>query len=210
MSRLLYIQASPRRERSYSNAAADAFLAAYRQANPGDEVAAINVFDRDLPRFDGLTLQAKYAILHGKVHTHEEREAWRAVEAVIEEFRSADKYLLSTPMWNFNIPYRLKHYIDVIVQPGYTFKVTEEGAYEGLVQGRPLAILASRGGAYAEGTGGEAYDHQIGYLRTLFGLIGFRDPKVLLVEPTLTAGPEAAGKAREASLARARELGASF
>jgi FMN-dependent NADH-azoreductase len=65
MSKLFYIKASPQGERSYSSAAADAFVAGYKEANPGDEIATINLFDKDLPPFDGLTLQAKYTILHG-------------------------------------------------------------------------------------------------------------------------------------------------
>lgn len=48
------------------------------------------------------------------------------VEDVIEQFTAADKYLFSLPMWNFGIPYKLKHYIDVIVQPGYTFSFTKK------------------------------------------------------------------------------------
>ncbi len=69
MGKLLYIQASPRVGRSHSIAAADAFVETYREANPGHEVVTLNVFEADLPAFDGLAVQAKYAILHGKQHT---------------------------------------------------------------------------------------------------------------------------------------------
>jgi FMN-dependent NADH-azoreductase len=37
---------------------------------------------------------------------------------VAEAFlKSADAYLISVPMWNFSIPYMLKHYIDIVIQP---------------------------------------------------------------------------------------------
>ncbi len=68
MSRLLYIQASPRVKRSHSIAVADAFVEAYKKANPADEVETLNVFDAGLPKFDGMAVQAKYTILHGKEH----------------------------------------------------------------------------------------------------------------------------------------------
>lgn len=210
MAKVLYIQVSPRGERSYSTAAAEAFLEAYREANPTDEIVGINLFEKELPPFDGNALQAKYNIMHREEHSEEDRTAWRAVEAIIEEFKSADKYVLSVPMWNFNIPYRLKHYIDIIVQPTYTFQVTDEGAYEGLVTGKPMFIACSRGGAYSEGTGAEAFDHQVPYLRTILGMMGFTDPSILIEEPTLAAGPDAAKKAKEAALAKAREMGKSF
>jgi FMN-dependent NADH-azoreductase len=33
-----------------------------------------------------------------------------AIEEVIERFKSADWYLFSLPMWNFGVPYVLKHF----------------------------------------------------------------------------------------------------
>ena len=57
----------------------------------------------------------------------------------IEQFVNADKFLLAIPMWNFGIPYRLKQYLDVILQPGYTFSFSPETGYSGLVTGKPAA-----------------------------------------------------------------------
>jgi FMN-dependent NADH-azoreductase len=210
MAKVLYIQASPRGDASFSTAAAEAFLASYREKNPKDEIKKIDLFTKELPPFDGHALQAKYNIMHGAAHSEKDRLAWRAVEAVIEEFKSADKYVLSTPMWNFGIPYRLKHYLDVIVQPTYTFRVTEQGGYEGLVTGKPIFVACARGGAYSEGTGLESLDHQTGYLKMILGFIGFSAPSILVVEPTLAAGPAAAQKAREEAIARARQMAKSF
>ena len=113
MAKLLYIQASPRGKRSKSNTVADAFVETYKQANPQDTVEVLNLYEEDLPAFDGLAVQAKYSIMHGKEHSSEEVAAWKAIEEVIEQFKSADKYVLSVPMWNFSIPYRLKQYIDL-------------------------------------------------------------------------------------------------
>jgi FMN-dependent NADH-azoreductase len=126
MSKLLYIQTSPRIQRSHSIAVADAFIEAYKQKNPDGEIITLNVFDDSLPAFDGLAVQAKYTILHGKPHSKVELDVWKEVERVIEQFTSADKYLLAVPMWNFSIPYRLKQYIDLLIQPGYTFTFSEE------------------------------------------------------------------------------------
>ncbi|MGE5838392.1 MAG: FMN-dependent NADH-azoreductase, partial [Deltaproteobacteria bacterium] len=152
MSRLLYIQASPRIERSYSIAAADAFVSAYKQANPKDEVITMNLFRKDLLAFDGLAVQAKYTILHGLKHTAEELAAWKEVEEIIAEFKSADKFVMAVPMWNFGIPYRLKQYVDILVQPGYTFSFSPKEGYKGLVLGKPVFIAYSRGGAYVKGS----------------------------------------------------------
>ena len=101
MSKLLYIQASPRAQRSKSMAVADAFIKMYQQGHPDDLIETLNVCEADLIAFDGLALQAKYTILHGKEHTKEEAAAWKAVEAVIEQFISPDtgSKPCPTPPW---------------------------------------------------------------------------------------------------------------
>ncbi len=210
MGRLLYIQASPRVGRSHSIAAADAFVETYREANPGDEVVTLNVFEADLPAFDGLAVQAKYAILHGKQHTEEELAAWRAVEAVIEQFTSADKYAFAVPMWNFGIPYKLKQYVDILVQPGYTFSHDPATGFSGLVTGRPVFIAYASGGEYGEGSEAAAFDLQKPYLELVLGFMGLTDIRSVIVAPTLLTGPEAAAAARGSAIARAREMAAEF
>jgi len=209
MSKLLYVQASPRIERSYSIAVADAFVAAYRQTNPKDEVVSMNLFKKDLPSFDGLTVQAKYTSLHGLKPTPEELAAWKTVEAIISEFKSADKYVMAVPMWNFGIPYRLKQYLDILVQPTYTFSFSPKEGYKGLVLGKPIVVAYSRGGAYPKGTADEAFDLQTKYFQLILGFIGFTDIRALIVEPTL-AGPDVAKQKREETIAKAREMAKTF
>jgi FMN-dependent NADH-azoreductase len=209
MSKLLYIQASPRIERSYSIAVADAFVSTYKQANPKDEIVTMNLFKKDLPPFDGLTVQAKYTILHGLKHSPEELGAWRKVEDLIAEFKSADKYVMAVPMWNFGIPYRLKQYLDILVQPTYTFSFSPQEGYKGLVLGKPIFVAYSRGGAYPKGSAEEAFDLQTKYLQLILGFIGFTDVRTLHVEPTL-AGPDVAKKKREEAIANAKEMALKF
>ncbi|HOK96838.1 MAG TPA: NAD(P)H-dependent oxidoreductase, partial [Anaerohalosphaeraceae bacterium] len=170
MANLLYIQASPRQERSKSNQVASAFLRHYAKVHPQDKIGTVNVFQEKLPTFDGLTVQAKYAILHGQPHTDAEQTAWSAVETVIRQFKQADKYVFSLPMWNFGIPYRLKHYIDIVVQPGYTFSAGPNG-YEGLIRDKPAAVIYARGGAYRPGTDVQAFDLQKKYMDLILGFM---------------------------------------
>jgi FMN-dependent NADH-azoreductase len=193
MSRLLYIQASPRGQRSHSVAVADAFVEAFEQKHPDDEIVILNVFDASIPNFDGLAVQAKYTILHGKPHSQPEQQVWKDVEQVIEQFTSADKYVLAVPMWNFSIPYRLKQYIDLLVQPGYTFSYSEDTGYQGLVSGKPILVVFARGGEYPPGSEAEAFDQQTKYIELIFGFMGVTDIRPVFVEPTLQGGPDVAG-----------------
>ncbi|MFA5292874.1 MAG: NAD(P)H-dependent oxidoreductase [Phycisphaerae bacterium] len=181
MKTLLYIKASPRNERSHSHITAEAFLSAYRQKNPQDKIVTIDLFRESLPEFDNFAAESKYAIMHGKEKTAEQLKKWSQVEKVIEQFKSADKYLVSTPMWNFGIPYKLKHYLDIIIQPGYTFTVTDAG-YKGLAGGKPLCAIYARGSSYDENS---TMDFQKKYLDFIFGFIGFTDVKSIICQPML-------------------------
>jgi FMN-dependent NADH-azoreductase len=209
MAKLIHIQTSPRGSRSASQTVAARFIESYRAAHPGDTVETLDLWHTGLPEFNGATIDAKYAILHGLPHTPEQRQAWQAVVRIADHFKSADKYLVSLPMWNFGIPYKLKHYIDLLVQPGLTFSFTPAEGYKGLVTGKPLAAVYARGGAYGPGSGHEGYDQQSAYLKQILGFFGFTDIREIFVEPTL-ASPSSKEEAVTAANRKAAEIGARF
>lgn len=190
MGKLLHIQASPMHDRSFSTRVAQAFLTAYRAAHPGDAVESLDLWRADIPTFDATAASGKYKVLRGVPHTAEEAAAWMQVVKTIEHLKSADKLVVSSPMWNFAVPYRLKQYIDVIVQPGQTFAYDPKTGYSGLVTGRRLQLILARGGEYPQGTRAAGLDYQRPYLEFIFGFIGFTDTRTLVVEPTLGSGAE--------------------
>jgi len=210
MATLLHIQASPRRDRSYSLRAAIAFVEAYSDAHPDDSVKTLDLATTDLPAFDATAVSAKYRILHGEEYAREERESWTAVESCIDEFKSADKLVISSPMWNFGIPYRLKQYLDIIIQPSYTFTYSDTEGYRGLVTGKPAMLILARGGEYAPGSDAASYDMQKPYLELALGFMGFTQIDSILVEPTLMAGRDAALHKLDEAVALAREKAAAF
>ena len=208
MAKLLYIEASPRKARSKSITVAKEFLAAYQAANPGDEVETLDLWNTELPEFDGFTIDAKYQVLHGQSFTDQQQQAWQAVVDTCDHFKSADKYVFSLPMWNFGIPYRLKHYIDVIAQPGQTFSFDPETGYSGLVTGKPVAVVYARGGSYGSDEA-KGLDMQKGYMDLLLRFIGFTDVNSILVDPTLAA-PEDVAKTEAAAIEQAQSIAANF
>ena len=209
MASVLSIVASPRAE-SNSLAVAHAFLDAYRQGHPDDTVETLDLFTADLPAFAAPLAKAKYAVLGGGQPTDDAERAWAAVIEIVNHFKAAEKYVFAVPMWNFGIPYRLKHYIDLLVQPHLTFRYSPDAGYSGLVTGKPAFVAYARGGAYGEGSGLEAMDHQKPYLEQILGFIGFTDIRSVLVEPMLMGGPAAAADALAASKRKAAELAAGF
>ena len=209
MAKLLYLEASPRKSRSSSIAVARMFLDVYQSAHPGDEVETWDLWDTTLPEFDGDTIDAKYQILHGLDHTAEQHAAWQAVTDIFHRFNSADKYLISLPMWNFGVPYKLKHFFDVITQPGLAFSFSPESGYKGLVAGKPVAVIYARGGEYTSSDQARRLDFQKPYLETLLGFIGFTEFHSVVVEPTLGAKDQVDG-AKYAAAEKAKEIAKGF
>lgn len=209
MTRLLYIESSPRKKRSNSIEVAHAFLEAYHQNHPANEVETLDLWQKEIPPFDGDVIDAKYAIINGQSHTEAQRKAWRAVEQMIADFKKADRYVISLPMWNFGIPYKLKHFFDVIVQPYYTFSFTPTEGYKGLVTDKPVVLIYSRGGAYGSGTGGESLDMQKSYMETILKFIGFTDIRSIVIEPTM-ASPELKEETVRQAKEKAVEMAKTF
>ena len=208
MAKLLYVEVSPRKERSHSIKVANAFLEAYASAHPDDTIDRLDLWSVDLPAFDGPMLDAKYSIMHGQEPSAAEKAAWQTVEGLFERFASADKYVFSIPMWNFGIPYRLKHYIDVITQPGLAWSFSPETGYAGMVSGKVAAIYSSAG-VYHEGSGAEAFDGQKPGFEGWLGFIGITDVTRIVVAPTL-ATPEEVAAAQAQSSNEARDVARTF
>ncbi|MCM8760725.1 MAG: NAD(P)H-dependent oxidoreductase, partial [Candidatus Omnitrophica bacterium] len=145
-------------------------------------------------------VDGKYVLLSGKGLTGKLEKSWSEIAKTIERFISADGYLISTPMWNFSVPYPLKHYIDVILQPKYLFRYTENGA-EGLVKGKKMVVITSRGGDYSQISPLRSYDFEEPYLRAVFGFIGITDINFINAQPMDALGP----LVREDKIALAKE-----
>jgi FMN-dependent NADH-azoreductase len=204
MSKLLYIQASPRGSRSSSNEVANSYIESFKAASADNSVSTLNVWDMNLPEFDGDRLNAKYSFLHGQNPSEQEAEAWQEVVAIADQFKDADSYLFSVPMWNFSIPYKLKHFIDVITQPGLTFGFSPETGFQGLVTGKSVTAVYSRGGEY-DNEAAKGMDFQKPYLELVLGFIGFKDINSIILEPTL-ADPGTFSNAIDKANVEAAEL----
>ncbi|CAN7767357.1 FMN-dependent NADH-azoreductase [Caballeronia sp. LjRoot31] len=202
--RLLHVIASPRAERSASLDVAHGLITHWRARYPQGEVDTLDVWHTDLPPFDGPALGAKYAGLEGTPLSAEQDQAWQQIGQLAGRFTRADVIVISTPMWNFGIPYRLKHLIDAVSQKDLLFTFDGQ-SLNGLLTGKQLIVIAARGaplgGDYPEAD----FDHQVAYLRTWGRMVGITRFEPIVVEGTLL-GPQADQQSRRAAHARAAEL----
>lgn len=202
MATILEIIASPRGEKSASLEVMRAFCHEYRETHSDTTIETLNLFDEALPAFDGQAVWGKYAILYGKPAGPETKAAFAKVEAVIERFKAADVYAFAVPMWNFGIPYVLKHLIDLVVQPTYTFRVDDEG-YHGLLGDKTAVLCYARGGQYKDGG---PMDFQRQYMETVLGFMGITHVHGIVTQGLLAGSPEQTEAKVEAAKVEARAL----
>ena len=188
MNRLLYIGGSPRKERSRSAMVADRLLTRLKERYPALSVERLDVFDIDLPAFDQDAVAGRYHLLAGNAVDPEQADAWRDLKKWTDQFLSFDSYLIATPMWNFGIPYRLKQYIDIMTQPGLTFRNDSDGNVEGLAHGRRAIIVAASAMPFGSLPEIDGLDFQLAYLKAWLGFIGVTDIGAVRVAGTF--GPD--------------------
>ena len=111
----------------------------------------MNLWREPLPEFEGYVLEAKYARMNGKNFTDSQRDAFAVAERIAIRMSLADRVLISTPMWNFSIPYKLKQWFDVIIQPGLTFRFDPAMGYLPLLKDRPTLVIVASGGDFVTG-----------------------------------------------------------
>jgi FMN-dependent NADH-azoreductase len=182
MKKLLHIIASPRQEESRTLKVSEAFLESFREKNPHYVIDELNLSKEKLPSLSMKRVDGKYLLLGGKDLYGDFKDAWEEVLLAIQRFLSADVYLISSPMWNFHIPYMLKQYIDLIVQPKYLFRYTEQGTVEGLAKNKKMLIVTTRGGNYSLPQTKDL-DFQEPYLRMIFNYVGITDITFIKAEP---------------------------
>ena len=173
MKKLLHVIATPREEESRTLKISEPFLEKFLEKNPDWVVDEINLGKEQLPEIGVKNVGGKYVLLGGKELFGKLKETWAEILQHIERFLSSDIILISTPMWNFSIPYQLKHYIDIIVQPRYLFRYTDTGV-EGLAKNKKMLVFTSRGGQYSTAET-KSLDFQEPYLRAIFGFVGITD-----------------------------------
>ena len=112
-------------------------------------------------------------------------------------------------MWNFGIPYKLKQWIDVITQPGLTFRFDPAQGYLPLLKDRPTVVILASGSDFVTGMNRGRIDMATPYLREALRFIGISDVRFVPIGPT-TGPAEAIRAARERAHRRIAEVAASF
>ncbi len=206
MTKILHIVASPRGDNSQSSKLANAYLAERKTHQPDIEIDVIDLWEADLPDFDGDKAAAKMTFFGVGEMDEGGQSAWDQIVAITQRFTEADEYVFSVPMWNCGVPYKLKHYIDIITQPGLLFGFDPEAGYSGLLENKVARVFYSAG-VYAPGAPAKyGADYHSSYLSWWLNFVGVSENIDVRFQPSLlTADPDGDQKAavqRAVALAR--------
>lgn len=168
---LLRIDSSARRN-SISRQLTSKFVETWKKQHPGGRVLERDLATTPLPLITDEWTLAAYSD-QAKL-TPAQRETLSISETLIEELLAADTIVIGAPMYNLTVSAPLKAWIDQIVRVGRTVLYGANGT-EGVLKGKKVVVLTSRGGAFRPGTPTAQYDHQEPYLRHIFGFIGLSD-----------------------------------
>lgn len=120
------------------------------------------------PAIDANWLGAVFAPSDARDDAQQEIAAYS--DSLINEIQTNDVLVIGVPVYNFNIPARLKNWIDQIARAGVTFQYTETGP-QGLIQGKRAILAFSSDGTAA----GSDIDFAERYMRHILGFIGITD-----------------------------------
>jgi FMN-dependent NADH-azoreductase len=143
--------------------------------------------------------------VRGEPATETERAARALSDALIAELRAADIIVIGAPMYNFSVPTGLRAWFDHVLRAGETFSYSDAGP-QGLLGGKRVIVVESRGGLYSEGPA-QAFDFQEPYLRHLLGFVGLTDVSFVRAE-RIGYGPEARAESIAAAGAALRRAAA--
>lgn len=200
--RILEINSSVRGGASHSRRLADEIVERLREAAPDATVVLRDLAAAPHPALDEDTLGALFTPAPQRTAQQSARVALD--DALIAELQAADVLVLGVPMYNLGVPAQLKNWIDAVARAGVTFRYTASGP-EGLVKGKKVFAVLSRGGVYR----GNPADTQVPYLKTFFGLIGITDIEFIYAEG-LNMGPEAERSGLAAARAQIEEALSDF
>lgn len=173
---LLRIDASILGAGSSSSELADLALAEFVAARPDVPVVVRHLATEPLPA-DAWQIAVGAGYTPEGDRTEEQKTAVATATTVASELRDAELAVLALPLYNYGVSQHTKIWIDLAIAG------SEQG--ERLLDGKPVVLLTTRGGAYGPGTPREGWDHNVDYLRRILVDVWGADLTVVEREFTL-------------------------
>ncbi|OON73310.1 FMN-dependent NADH-azoreductase [Streptomyces tsukubensis] len=211
MATLLHIDSALAPQGSASREITALFVKSWQEAHPEGVVVYRDLNADPVPHLDIHGFTSSFTDPSEQTAEQKARAAVR--DELASELENADAVLIGAPMYNFTIPSTLKAWLDQVIIVGRT------GGENGTIAGKPVTVVASRGGSYAPGTPRESFEFVQNYLDKVFtGMLGaevdFIVPELTLAKTNpamadlIPLAEAASTKAREDADTKARALAA--
>lgn len=185
MTHLLHLDASPRGERSHSRRLTRSFVERWKKAHPNDFVSYRDIGRNPIPHVSEAWIAAAFTPVEQR--TPDMHSALHISDELVDEFLSADIYVMGVPMYNWTVSSGFKAYIDNIVRINRTWAyIPEENPefpYKPLVHSKKMFVISARGdGGFLPGGRNAQRDFLTPYVREAFGMLGVTDIEFVTVE----------------------------
>ncbi|EJS62496.1 TPA: NAD(P)H-dependent oxidoreductase [Bacillus thuringiensis] len=192
MNKTLIINAHPKVDdtSSVSIKVLNHFLVSYKELIPNNEtIEQINLYDDVVPMIDKTVLSAWEKQGNGQQLTDEEQKVTERMSEILQQFKSANTYVIVLPLHNFNIPSKLKDYMDNIMIARETFKYIETGSVGLLKDGRRMLVIQASGGIYTNDDWYTEVEYSHKYLKAMFNFLGIEDYQIVRAQGTAVLDP---------------------
>lgn len=179
MPHLLHVDASIQKDRSVSRKLTARAVRNWRAAHPGGTVTYRDLGAHPVPHLDDASGLARQT--PPEAHTPEQAASWALSKELVDEVRAADTIILGLPLYNYGVPSSVKAWIDHLIAPGLSY---DPATGTGLLDGRDLIVLTSRGGGYGPEAPKHGWDHAIPWLPHILEATGLQ-PQFITAELTL-------------------------
>ncbi|ABK84242.1 TPA: NAD(P)H-dependent oxidoreductase [Bacillus cereus] len=166
------------------------FLESYKELISNNKtIEQINLYDDVVPMIDKTVLSAWEKQGNGQELTREEQKVTERMSEILQQFKSANTYVIVFPLHNFNIPSKLKDYMDNIMIARETFKYTETGSVGLLKDGRRMLVIQASGGIYTNDNWYTEVEYSHKYLKAMFNFLGIEDYQIVRAQGTAVLDP---------------------
>ncbi|MFD3157070.1 FMN-dependent NADH-azoreductase [Haloimpatiens sp. FM7330] len=186
MKKLLYIPVNSKPEHlSTSRTVGRTFVNRFIAENPEYTLEELDLYNEDIPELHYKLFKSRAELVTGAEYdalSQEDKNAVDRINALCDQFISADTYVIAAPMWSVSFPARLKRYVDCVIQTDKVIKISSEKV-EGLLDDkeRNMIYIQSSGGIYPKILGSK-FNHGVDYFHDIFKFLGVKRFEKILVE----------------------------
>ncbi|ABK83178.1 NAD(P)H-dependent oxidoreductase [Campylobacter fetus] len=142
-----------------------------------NSLCSINLYNSAIPKLDRDMLNL--------FQNQQNDELQTQMNSIMEQFLSSKRIVIVMPLHNFNIPARLKDYMDNILIAKKTFAYTSGGSIGLMNDDRKVLVLCSSGSVYTDGGRYANLDFACQYLKAMFcEIMGFNNFYIVRAEGT--------------------------